>query len=560
MLKQKLKKLLAVSLSLPLIVTGTYIIAKADDKDASNKSVTCQQVNNFMKTYENSNDDTSEISVVLDLDGGTYNNETEKSYRGHTGDTFIISKPEKKGYIFKGWQLTAGDCSIIYKNYTYTVTFGNKSSILKAVWESDGTVVETPVPSETPAPTETLSITTEPTQQPNIKNIDVYIDLNGCEYKGTTVLEKVIPENTTTILFDSVYLLQREGYKVDSFTCEYGECTVNQDGKVVYSSPYYTNTMIDKITVNWVESSNLAEDNKNIVNVDLNGGIFIETGKETDTIITNINENSILFSLSDIKRDGYKIKSFECTPSENNTIYVQDGKVVLSNKAYIQGGITLKAVWEADCIPIPSSTEKPTVTEPARKGSNTIIVPIATSVVKQTEKPGVSGEEETKTSTTVKLTVSRNTITMGVDERVKISAKATQNAKITFVSKDTHVCDVTSTGTIVGRKLGKTQIVVRAGGITKKINVQVFLKPDKVWLTNNFKTKVTYTVKKGKTKQLPIYFNKNSYSNKLTFISSNKKIATVSSKGKVKAKKKGKCKITVKTYNGKKAVATIKVK
>ena len=47
---------------------------------------------------------------------------------------------------------------------------------------------------------------------------------------------------------------------------------------------------------------------------------------------------------------------------------------------------------------------------------------------------------------------------------------------------------------------------------------------------------------------------------KLTWTTSNKKVATVSSKGVVKAKKVGKAKITVTTANGKKATITITVK
>jgi len=46
----------------------------------------------------------------------------------------------------------------------------------------------------------------------------------------------------------------------------------------------------------------------------------------------------------------------------------------------------------------------------------------------------------------------------------------------------------------------------------------------------------------------------------LTWTSSNKKVATVSKKGVVKAIKPGKVKITVKTSNGKKATITITVK
>ena len=67
-------------------------------------------------------------------------------------------------------------------------------------------------------------------------------------------------------------------------------------------------------------------------------------------------------------------------------------------------------------------------------------------------------------------------------------------------------------------------------------------------------------MKKGKTFRIKVKFPKNTYSYKLTYSSNKKKVATVSTKGIVKAKKKGKATITVKTYNGKKAKVTITVK
>ena len=71
--------------------------------------------------------------------------------------------------------------------------------------------------------------------------------------------------------------------------------------------------------------------------------------------------------------------------------------------------------------------------------------------------------------------------------------------------------------------------------------------------------KKTVTVKKKKTVKVK-YSVTAGYTGTVKFTSSNKKIATVSSKGVVTGKKKGKCKITVKLSNGNKAVVTVKVK
>ncbi len=79
-------------------------------------------------------------------------------------------------------------------------------------------------------------------------------------------------------------------------------------------------------------------------------------------------------------------------------------------------------------------------------------------------------------------------------------------------------------------------------------------KPTKVKL--NKKTK---TLAKGKTFKLKATLTPKTAVTLLTWKSSNKKVATVTQKGKVKAKKKGTAVITVKTHNGKKAKCKIKV-
>jgi uncharacterized protein YjdB len=70
----------------------------------------------------------------------------------------------------------------------------------------------------------------------------------------------------------------------------------------------------------------------------------------------------------------------------------------------------------------------------------------------------------------------------------------------------------------------------------------------------------TLTLKKGKSKTLKYTLPSGTYTSKVTWTSSNKKIATVNSSGKVTAKKKGSCTITATTHNGKTATCTVTVK
>ena len=67
------------------------------------------------------------------------------------------------------------------------------------------------------------------------------------------------------------------------------------------------------------------------------------------------------------------------------------------------------------------------------------------------------------------------------------------------------------------------------------------------------------TLKKGKTFKLKVTLTPKDSKDKIVYMTSNRKIATVSKTGKIKAKKKGKVKITV-ISGKKKAVCTVKVK
>jgi len=68
------------------------------------------------------------------------------------------------------------------------------------------------------------------------------------------------------------------------------------------------------------------------------------------------------------------------------------------------------------------------------------------------------------------------------------------------------------------------------------------------------------TLKKGKKYQLKINRTPITATEKITYSSSNKKVAAVNKAGKITAKKKGKATITAKTSNGKKAKISVIVK
>lgn len=125
------------------------------------------------------------------------------------------------------------------------------------------------------------------------------------------------------------------------------------------------------------------------------------------------------------------------------------------------------------------------------------------------------------------------------------------NPKIATVNKD---------GIVTGIKAGTVKITVTSEDkkYTASATIKVIGKPVKIKSLSLNKTKLS--LKKGKTFQIKATVKPSNATNKtLKYTSSNKNIASVSSKGKIKAKKPGKCVITVKTSDGSGITKKIKV-
>lgn len=145
---------------------------------------------------------------------------------------------------------------------------------------------------------------------------------------------------------------------------------------------------------------------------------------------------------------------------------------------------------------------------------------------------------------------------------VKISSSTPENEKIvSAVSSKESVASVkVENGNleITGKKNGTAAItVISNSGATAvvKITVKSSVKVKKLTLDRK-----NVTLKKGKKLTLKLTKNPATATDKIKWSSSNEKVAVVSSKGVVKAKKKGKATITVKSANGKKATCKVTVK
>lgn len=170
----------------------------------------------------------------------------------------------------------------------------------------------------------------------------------------------------------------------------------------------------------------------------------------------------------------------------------------------------------------------------------------------------LSGEPKVTKITGIneKITLSTSKKTLGVKEKYKIKYNVSpKNTEVTFTSSNKNIATVDKNGKVTANKKGTVTITAKtSNGMTAKMKITVKKAPKSIRL--NAKSK---TLKKNKTFILKPKLSSGS-AGKITYSSSNKKVATVSSSGKIVAKKKGITYITAKTYNGKTAKIKIKVK
>ncbi|MEY8515707.1 family 43 glycosylhydrolase [Lachnospiraceae bacterium 29-84] len=209
--------------------------------------------------------------------------------------------------------------------------------------------------------------------------------------------------------------------------------------------------------------------------------------------------------------------------------------------------------WKSDNTKVASVAQDGTVTAKA-KGTATIS---ATAKNGKSASCKVTVKEATIAVKSVKLNIKK--ATLGVKE--KLSLKATvapsnaTNKKVTWKSDKPNTVSVTSKGKVTAKKTGKAKITASAGGKKATCTITVKAAPKRISLNATKKT-----LKKGKTYKLKVKLPKNTASYKITYSSSKKKVASVSSTGKIKALKKGTATITAKTFNGKKAKIKITVR
>ena len=179
------------------------------------------------------------------------------------------------------------------------------------------------------------------------------------------------------------------------------------------------------------------------------------------------------------------------------------------------------------------------ITATSKEGNAVITVTLASG---KTAKVTVT----VKMIRTTKLTKVPKTLSLTTGKKYTLKPVVTPSnsqEKITYKSSNTTIATVSSTGVITAKKVGKVTITVQSGKQKATVTLTVKKAPALKAIKNVPPKK---TITKGKTYTLKPQLYPSGAIAKITYTTSNKSIATVDSKGKITAKKKGTAVITVK--------------
>ena len=147
---------------------------------------------------------------------------------------------------------------------------------------------------------------------------------------------------------------------------------------------------------------------------------------------------------------------------------------------------------------------------------------------------------------TTSLSVNKKSVTLKRGENFQLTASRapiTSGYGISYSTKNSKIAAVSKTGKITAKKPGSTYIYVKSG--SKKVTVKVKVEGVKTTkLTANATKK---TVNRGKSFSWKVIKSPTNSTEGITYSTSNKRVATVNSSGKITGKKKGIVTITAKS-------------
>lgn len=387
----------------------------------------------------------------------------------------------------------------------------------------------------------------------------------------TSVLADSISEDDNINYTNIINLVIGQSYVFNYDNDNVTDCTSkNTDsvGAINNGSIYAINYGTSDVTVTTTSSTYTYK--VNVIKKELeNNNIFLYTKDTTKLSLKNVFTEGTEINESLYPEPNYKFTSENeniATVSEDGTITAKSEgttNVIIkvgSDKNILTCKITVLSPYLSSENETLNAGETKKINVNCGANQNINYVSNDTSIVTVDNNGNITALR--KGTTTITITVDDTVLTLNVtvnnDPTLNISKKTIYagnsfnlkvikglNGKATFKSSNNKIAKANSKGKVTGYKAGSCTIIVKANGVTLKRRITVI---------NPRLNKMSIKLVQGKTFKLKVYGG----NGKVKYSSNNKRIATVSKYGNIKAKYAGSCKITV-IRNGIKLVCKIKV-
>ena len=274
-----------------------------------------------------------------------------------------------------------------------------------------------------------------------------------------------------------------------------------------------------------------ASDNETVASVDENGKVTAKAAGIAVITATSAAGKTAQYKLT-VKTPSVKMNA------SAKTLYVKGSPATVTLKATTVG-VTGKVTYTSSKPSVAAVAANGKVTA---KAAGTAVITAKCGNYKATCKITVK-------KPAVKASASAKTVFVGGTSQIKVE-KTGVSGKVTYTSSNKSVAVVSAGGKVTAKKAGTATITVKCGSY--KATCRITVKKGSLKITS----KTAVSVKAKKTTAIKAAATSKA---KITYRSSNTKVATVSSKGVVKGVKKGKAVIYV-SSNGitKKVTVTVK--
>ena len=274
-----------------------------------------------------------------------------------------------------------------------------------------------------------------------------------------------------------------------------------------------------------------ASDNETVASVDENGKVTAKAAGTAVITATSAAGKTAQYKLT-VKTPSVKMNA------SAKTLYVKGSPATVTLKA-TTAGVTGKVTYTSSKPSVAAVAANGKVTA---KAAGTAVITAKCGNYKATCKITVK-------KPSVKASASAKTVFVGGTSQIKVK-KTGVSGKVTYTSSNKSVAVVSAGGKVTAKKVGTATITVKCGSY--KATCKITVKKGSLKITS----KTAVSVKAKKTTAIKAVATSKA---KITYRSSNTKVATVSSKGVVKGVKKGKAVIYV-SSNGitKKVTVTVK--